>query len=320
MDFRRIRSDHRDALVLVLIEWQEIVLVLQQHDGFVRRLQRQLLRLRTVGDLLSLLGIDKWVLEQASQKFGPQHARDRAIDHRFGNASFFDVLSEKVKRVGEGQLDVNPGFQRHLGGFLVASDHVMQVLQIGDAEVVGDQDSVESPFLAKNVVEQMLIGVRRNAVDFVVGGHHAAGVTFFGGCFKRLEKILPDYTLRVVARRHVGSALRLSMHGEVLFGGKHVRFIEKRALPLKSTNRRQAELGNQVGIFAIGFFGAPPTRIASQIEHRSEALMRAAGPHFGGNCAVKTSCSNAVSQVEANPMACGNDVPLGEALPCRHSS
>src|ERR1039457_6705865 len=43
MHFGGVRTDHRYALRLAEFERQQIVLVLQQRDGFMRRLQRQLL-------------------------------------------------------------------------------------------------------------------------------------------------------------------------------------------------------------------------------------------------------------------------------------
>ena len=45
----------------------------------MRRLQRQLLVLRVVGDLFRVLGIDIGIFKEPGKKFQPEHARYRPV-------------------------------------------------------------------------------------------------------------------------------------------------------------------------------------------------------------------------------------------------
>ena len=60
----------------------------------------------------------------------------------------------------------------------------------------------------------------------------------------------------------------------------HVRPIYG-ARPLKAEDGGEADARDQVGILAVCFFCAAPTRVARQIEHRRKAMLRAPGAYFG---------------------------------------
>ena len=51
---------------------------------------------------------------------------------------------------------------------------------------------------------------------------------------------------------------------------------------MKALDGGDTDARYEVGILAVGFFRATPTRIASQVEHGREALLSAAGADFGG--------------------------------------
>ena len=69
----------------------------------------------------------------------------------------------------------------------------MNSYQLRDAKIVRDHNTIKAPFLPQNVVEEMLVAVRRNSVYLVVRCHHALNVPFFHSRFERLKKIFADY-------------------------------------------------------------------------------------------------------------------------------
>src|SRR5215469_3964438 len=95
--------------------------------------------------------------------------------------------------------------------------------------------------MAQNIVEQMLVAVRRNAVHLVVRRHHTLYVALFHSGFKWLQKILAHGSLRIVGRRSVGPALWLAVDREVFCRGDNVRAVNERTRTLKALDRRNAE-------------------------------------------------------------------------------
>ena len=69
-----------------------------------------------VGHALGAIGIDVRLLEQAGQELRAQHARDRAIDRRLGDAAALDQRDELGKAVRIGQLQVDAGLERLAAG------------------------------------------------------------------------------------------------------------------------------------------------------------------------------------------------------------
>src|SRR5690349_19200646 len=127
----------------------------------------------------------------------------------------------------------------------------------------------------------MLVAVRWDSVDFVVGRHDRLHRALFHDGLKGLQKILTDNALRVIARRHVRTRFRLAVYGEMFSGGRHMRLIDIRSHSLESLNGRKADVGDEVRIFTVGFFSSPPARIARQVEDRRKTLLCTASAYFG---------------------------------------
>src|ERR1700675_1028749 len=105
-----------------------------------------------------------------------------AIDRGFGDFAFLHLFDQRGISVREGELDVDAGVQRESRGGFLGADDVMNPDELGDAEIVGDEDAVETPLMAKNVDQEVFVAVRRDAVDFVVRGHDALDMGFsYGG-------------------------------------------------------------------------------------------------------------------------------------------
>ena len=158
----------------------------------------------------------------------------------------------------------------------------MNGAQLCRAKIVGRYQSLESPFVSQDVQEQVLVTVRWDSVDFVIGGHHRGYVRFLDGGFERLQPVFTDGAFGIVRGTYVGAAFGLAVNGEMLCGGHHVGFVDARAGSLIAGNRRYTQARYQVRVFAVGFFCAAPAGIARQVEHRCEALLDAAGAGFRG--------------------------------------
>ena len=59
---------------------------------------------------------------------------------------------------------------------------------------------------------------------------------------------------------------------EMLRRRQHVMAVDQERIALQARDRRDAHARGQKRIFAIGLFGASPTRIARDVEHRRENL------------------------------------------------
>src|SRR5207248_7192129 len=70
---------------------------------------------------------------------------------------------------------------------------------------VGGDKSAKAPLLPEYFGEQPIIDMGWNAINLVVGRHHAAHMTFLHRSLKRQEKVFTDDTLRIVSRRGVGA-------------------------------------------------------------------------------------------------------------------
>ena len=62
------------------------------------------------------------------------------------------------------------------------------VAQFPDRVVIRDDEAFEPPFLAEHVAQQPFAGVRRHAVNFIVGRHHTDGARLLDGFFERIQK------------------------------------------------------------------------------------------------------------------------------------
>src|SRR5208337_3452116 len=79
MDVGRIGTDDGDTLRRAEIERQQAVLVFQQGDGLMRRLQCQLLVRRSVAHRVGALRIYVRMIEQTKLELRPQHASCRLV-------------------------------------------------------------------------------------------------------------------------------------------------------------------------------------------------------------------------------------------------
>ena len=273
-----VGSDHGEAVQAGGVQRQQAALVLQQHDGLARRFCGQGTMLGAVGDLHGRFGAGERLLEQAQEELGGQHAAGGGIHRGFrdtSSAHFVDQIGEAAA-----QLDVHTGQQRLARGVGRVRCHEVKPVELVHAPAIRDHKAVEAPFVAQDLLEQPGIDVAGDAVDLVVRGHDRADAGLDRG-LEGHEELLADDALGVVGRRGVCAAFRLAMDGEMLGGGEHVERVDlSRRTALQPADRRLAHRGDEERILAVGLFGAAPARIARQVEHRAERVVRALGAHL----------------------------------------
>ena len=120
----------------------------------------------------------------------------------------------------------------------------------------------------------------RDAVDFVIRGHHTSHVRPLHCGAERHEERLAQIPFRKICRSSIGTALWLAMCGKMLRRRQHVMSINLPRGSLQAVDGRHSHVGNEIRIFAVSFFGPSPARIARQIQHRREGLIHAGGSHL----------------------------------------
>ncbi len=140
-------------------------------------------------DALGLGGVDVRIVEQAHLEFPAEHRRDQLVELRFLEHAFAHEFDQVQVAIGLGQFDVDAGLDGERAGLpLVLGDEMAvrfgAVAQLVDRVVVGDDEAFEAPLLAEHVAQQPAVGMRRDAIDLVVGGHHADGAAFVDGLFE----------------------------------------------------------------------------------------------------------------------------------------
>src|SRR6266850_3662427 len=113
-------------------------------------------------------GINVRILEQPEQELEPEIPRHCSVDRGFRDLALFYKLNEQWVAVGIRQLDVNAGLDGKFSGFRFAGSDMVQLLQLWDGIVVGNNVAPKAPLLAQHLFKQPFVRVRGDAVDLVV--------------------------------------------------------------------------------------------------------------------------------------------------------
>src|SRR5579863_7306306 len=124
----------------------------------------------------------------------------------------------------------------------------------------------------------MFVAVIGNAVDFVVARHHGRDVRFFHCGFEWFQPIFANHALGIERGADIRAAFGLAVYSEMFRGCHDMRFVEDGAAAwgsraLVARDRGDAESRDEIWILTVSFFGAAPTRIAIEVEHRRETLL-----------------------------------------------
>jgi hypothetical protein len=221
-----------------------------------------------------------------------------------GNAAGLHQLGQQGVGLAVRQFDVDAGVQRHHGrvgqvvGQLVAGDQLL------DREIVALDRALVAPLLAQDLGQQPAVGVRGHPVDLVVRRHDRADRQLLHRPFERREEVLAQGALGDLGRADIGAVLGLAVAGHVLEGDEHLVLGQRQGLALEAADRRQADLGAQVRVLAVGLLDAAPARVAGHVDHGGQGQVRAPGAHLAGGDG-EDLLGQLGSKVEARAMACG---------------
>ena len=134
-----------------------------------------------------------------------------------------------------------------------------------------------NPQRSRRIVrEQLGRGVAGNPVHVAVGRHHAREPGLDHRRLEREELFVPQLTRTEVDGRLVEPALGQPVTDHVLAGGQHP-VAEIGALELPDV--RQAELGREVRVLAVGLLDPAPPRVARDVEDRAQRVAGAGRQH-----------------------------------------
>ena len=144
----------------------------------------------------------------------------------------------------------------------------MVLVEVTDGTAVADNEVLESPFVAEDLLEQTGRAAAGIIVETLVGTHH---LTHLGVLHQGLEG--GHIGLPEVAGRHIGEVggvagvLRTAVYGIVL--GTGPEFAVLRILrPLQAAYHLDPHDTRQIGVFAVGFLSTPPTGITEDVHVR----------------------------------------------------
>src|SRR5882757_7229171 len=110
-----------------------------------------------------------------------------------------------------------------------------------------------------------------HAVYFGIGGHDGCGVGFLYAEAKGLHVKLTQGAFRKIGRGLVDAAFRLSVTGKMFErGGDMPGGDGAVAAALETSYHGAAHHTAEVGVFAKGFAGASPARVAAYIDYRRQ--------------------------------------------------
>ena len=245
--------------------------VLQQHQGFLRRIQCQL----AVGRAAD--GRRRHRRRRAGQAGQVAHAiarreqpHQRAVDvgHRDQlTLQCFAVAILQPRGIGQGGAVAFVVHARAHGGgdrgggigrvMVVVADVLHRI-------AVGNHVAGETPRAAQVMLQQQVVGAGGLAVDAVVGAHDRAGPGLGDRRAKGRQVGVDQVVLRDENVGLVPGRLGAVVHGEMLGRGDDLGAI--RVGPLHALDEGHAHARGEERILAIGFLAAAPARVAEDVE------------------------------------------------------
>jgi hypothetical protein len=222
------------------------------------------------------------MIEQPGAKLETQDSSDGFVHGRERQLSLVHKAGATRHERSADHFHVHTGCQRKTCRIcLVCRDAVFD--QLDDGRVVGHDEAIELPLVAKNLGESKRVGRCRYAIQIVERAHERADARITRG-LERREVHAPQSSLgyvdAVVVTPRFGGAVR----DPVLRAGDHsVEAAE--IVALESAYSGASHRGTKERIFAGPFRDASPTRIARDIDHRRERPLDAGGSCLpGGDC------------------------------------
>ena len=204
----RVGADHRHRFQ-ILLERQQVLVILQQHDPFAARAQSQILIRLRVHDLDGVVHIDIGILEEAQAELLLQNSAQRAIHQRHGDSPLLHALDQGPHVGGlVGYVQIDSGPQAQQSGFLLRGNDVL-IEQGPEAAALALDDSFETNLLPQYIVHPLHRGVRRHILDFRVTRHHTQAPGFGDRPDPGRHKVLAQGTVRYLNRSALEAARRV---------------------------------------------------------------------------------------------------------------
>ena len=203
----RKRPHHGDAGVLAQ---RQHAVVLQQHQALLRHFPGESPVLRGI-DLRRkalLVEIAERILEEAQAVFRLQDAAAGTVDVGFADAPLCQGLLQRAHEAVGIHVHVQARLQRTGGHFLQVADPVGHLLHHGGG--VGDDEAVEAPAVAEQLLHQVTVHRSGDALEFVEGGHIAGGAGFGSrlvGIQVAVERLLAAQEHGIVVPARLGRAI-----------------------------------------------------------------------------------------------------------------
>ena len=207
------------------------------------------------------------LFKQSKTEFFRQQTRHDLIDFFHRNQPALDRLRQMLRAIIFRQFDIQPGVKGQRSGFRRVARHAVMLMQQADAAVIGDDDAVKAPALAQQRGQQEGVAVRRLIIDVVIGGHHGTGIGQLYRHLKRQQESVVQLAEAEMHRRMVASPFAEGVADIVFQRRQQVALFALE--PPDEMGRHHAD---QPGIFAEGFFSAPPAHVARNVQHRRQPL------------------------------------------------
>ncbi len=179
-----IRAYHGELQGLSRIKRQDAI-VLQEDDGLLRRMARQLGPCPICEHPRRDGGFHIGMFEQPRLELQGQDTRDRGVDGLFlDSAAFHQIRQKRIARPLR-QVHVDTGVHGQHGGPRLVRGHMMKGGQFLDGTIIADVGALEAEQLTPVILQKVAIGVRGDAAHFVVRSHNQSDVALADGLCER---------------------------------------------------------------------------------------------------------------------------------------
>ncbi len=151
---------------------------------------------RSVGDFRPFYERGVVHLTQVEATF--QQADDMLVNLGLRNQTTLNSLWQTLVSIVEATLYVSTG-EDSLGGAVNGIRGTLVVhVEVGDSTAVADDEILEAPFVAQNLLEQSRTAAAWIIIEALVGTHHLTYLCILHQCLKGRHVGLPEITCRNV--------------------------------------------------------------------------------------------------------------------------
>ena len=204
-----------------------------------------------------LLGV-----EHAQLHLDGEQARERGVDVALGMEPLLHALGQELVEVATFQ--VGAGQHGITGGHDVVGMCLVITGKVGHGPAVGGYIALELPLVAQNVHQQGVVAAAGLSVHTVVGTHHAMHTGLAHEVAEGGQIGVPQVVECRTRIEGMAQTLGTAVHGKVLGAGHSLQVM--RVVALQAAHHGHAHLACQIGVLAVGFLSASPTRVAEDVD------------------------------------------------------